>query len=177
MVRALEVEASVSFELSLVPKRARGPQPASPIPGCAIGQAARASGVSAEMIRYYESVGLLRPVSRSASNYRAYDRAAVQTLRFIARARALGFTMDEIAKLLALWQEPGRTSADVKAVALRHIADLDERIRVLQGMKAAVESLAEHCHGDDRPDCPIIDELSDGRVDSEPTISRRHRHG
>ena len=125
-----------------------------------IGQAAAASGVSAKMIRYYESVGLIRPAARSAANYRRYDQAAIQTLRFIARARALGFEMAEIARLLALWQERGRSSAEVKSLALRHAADLERRIAALAGMKAAIETLAAHCHGDHRPDCPILDELS-----------------
>ncbi|HEY5300189.1 MAG TPA: Cu(I)-responsive transcriptional regulator [Acetobacteraceae bacterium] len=134
-------------------------------PGCTIGQAALASGVSAKMIRYYESIGLIRPASRSAGNYRTYDGADIQTLRFIARARSLGFSVDRITRLLALWREPARNSADVKVVALRHVADLDERIRALQGMRAAIESLAEHCHGDERPECPILDDLAAGRAE------------
>ena len=129
-------------------------------PACSIGQAAAASGVSAKMIRYYESIGLIRPASRSAANYRSYDHLAVHTLRFIARSRALGFSIEEIARLLALWQDPTRSSADVKALALRHAADLERRIAALQGMKATVDHLAAHCHGDGRPDCPILDELS-----------------
>jgi MerR family transcriptional regulator, copper efflux regulator len=139
-----------------------------------IGLAAKASGVSAKMIRYYESTGLIRPASRSASNYRTYDDTAIQTLRFIARARLLGFSMEEISNLLALWQEPGRSSADVKALALAHAADLGKRIAALQSMKAVVEKLAEHCHGDSRPDCPILDELS-GESDGEAN-PRRRRH-
>ena len=132
----------------------------SPLALCSIGQASDASGVSAKMIRYYESIGLIRPASRSAGNYRTYDPTAVQTLRFIARARGLGFAMEEIARLLALWQEPDRSSADVKALALKHAADLAARIEALQSMKAAVETLAAHCHGDHRPECPILEELA-----------------
>lgn len=126
---------------------------------CSIGEAARASGVSAKMIRYYEAVGLLRPAGRSAGNYRSYDRTAIQTLRFVGRSRALGFPMDVISRLLALWQDKERNSADVKALALQHVAELDQRIAALQAMKTAIEQVAEQCHGDHRPDCPILDEL------------------
>lgn len=129
-------------------------------PSCPIGQAARLSGVSAKMIRYYESIGLVRPASRSAANYRSYDRMAIHTLRFIARSRALGFSIDEIARLLALWQDPARNSADAKELALRHVAELEQRIAALQGMKAAVATLAAQCRGDGRSECPILDELS-----------------
>jgi Cu(I)-responsive transcriptional regulator len=127
---------------------------------CSIGQAAEKSGVSAKMIRYYESIGLVHPAARSAANYRSYDHAAIQTLRFIARARSLGFSIEEISRLLALWLEPERSSADVKALALAHVADLNTRITALQGMKHAIEDLARQCCGDDRPECPIISELS-----------------
>jgi MerR family copper efflux transcriptional regulator len=157
-----------------VPKQART---ARAVPaGCSIGQAAKESGVSAKMIRYYESIGLIRPAWRSAANYRAYDQAAIQTLRFVARARLLGFSMEEIARLLALWQEPERSSADVKALALEHVADLTKRIAALQGMKAAIEKLAENCHGDERPECPIIDEFA-GEVSARPGRERRHHNG
>ena len=150
------------------PRDRPGAVPAEP--ACSIGQAAAASGVSAKMIRYYESIGLIRPASRSAANYRSYDHLAVHTLRFIARSRALGFSIEEIARLLALWQDPTRSSADVKALALRHAADLERRIAALQGMKATIDHLAVHCHGDGRPDCPILDELSAG-----PRPARRAR--
>jgi MerR family transcriptional regulator, copper efflux regulator len=128
-----------------------------------IGQAAQESGVSAKMIRYYESIGLIGAAGRSGANYRFYDTASVQTLRFIARARSLGFSIDEIARLLALWREPERNSADVKALALAHVAELDARIAALQEMKQAIEALTEQCHGDERPECPIISDLSGGR--------------
>jgi Cu(I)-responsive transcriptional regulator len=127
--------------------------------GCSIGEAASASGVSAKMIRYYESIGLVRPATRSAANYRHYDREAIRTLRFVARARGLGFALDDIARLVALWQEPERRSADVKSVALAHVAELEGRIAALQAMKAAIERLAAQCHGDGEPQCPILDEL------------------
>ena len=133
---------------------------------CSIGEAAKASSVSAKMIRYYESIGLVRPATRSASNCRHYDQAAIQTLGFIARARLLGFSIEEITQLLALWQEPERSSADVKALALAHAADLGRRIAALRSMKAAVERFAAHCHGDDRPAYPILDELS-GATDTK----------
>ena len=112
------------------------------------------------MIRYYETIGIVRPVARSAANYRSYDPAAIQTLRFIGRSRALGFSMDMIGRLLALWQDSNRSSAAVKALALQHVAELDERIAALQAMRAAIAHVAEQCHGDHRPDCPILDRLT-----------------
>ena len=112
------------------------------------------------MIRYYETIGMVRPVARSAANYRSYDAVAIQTLRFIGRSRALGFSINMIGRLLALWQDKERSSADVKALALQHTAELNERIAALQAMKAAIEHAAEQCHGDHRPDCPILDELT-----------------
>ena len=133
---------------------------------CSIGEAARASGVSAKMIRYYETVGLVRPVARSAANYRSYDDTAIQTLRFIGRSRALGFSMEMISRLLALWQDKARSSADVKALALQHVTELDERIAALQAMKTAIEHAAEQCYGDHRADCPILDELT-GRLPAD----------
>jgi MerR family copper efflux transcriptional regulator len=155
--------------------RGSAPRVVAPVADCSIGRAAEASGVSAKMIRYYESIGLIRPASRSAANYRTYDPAAIQTLRFIARARSLGFSVDEIAQLLALWQEPGRSSADVKALALAHVADLKKRIAALQSIKAVIETLAAHCHGDDRPECPILDELAGGLSARSGRVSKRHQ--
>ena len=137
-----------------------GSRAALPETGCSIGQASEAAGVSAKMIRYYESIGLVRPASRLASNYRQYDRVAVQTLRIVARARSLGFSIEEISRLLALWQDRRRSSAEVKALAFEHVAELDRRIAALRGMKATIEALAEKCHGDRRPECPILDELA-----------------
>lgn len=141
----------------------------SVLAGCSIGEAARASGVSAKIIRYYESIGMVRPAARSAANYRSYDPIAIQTLRFIGRSRALGFSMDMIGRLLALWQDKDRSSGDVKTLALQHAAELDARIAALQAMKAAIEHVAEQCHGDHRPDCPILDELTGPPLFSKET--------
>lgn len=124
-----------------------------------IGEAAAASGVSAKMIRYYESIGLVPPAVRTATNYRCYDDNAISALRFIASGRHLGFSLEEIGRLLSLWRDKHRASAEVKRIALHHIAELDHRIRGLTEMKQALEGLAEACHGDDRPDCPIMDRL------------------
>lgn len=125
-----------------------------------IGQAATRAGVSAKMARHYESLGLLPPVPRTEAGYRLYDEAAVHTLRFIRRARDLGFGMDEIATLLALWQDRGRASAEVKRVALAHVADLERRLAELAAMREALLHLVQGCHGDQRPDCPILEGLA-----------------
>lgn len=126
-----------------------------------IGEAAARSGVSAKMIRHYESLSLLPKVGRTASGYRQYGPREVHTLRFVRRARELGFSMVEIAALLKLWQNRRRASADVKRIALSHVADLDRRMSEMAAMKRTLESLAACCHGDARPDCPILDELAD----------------
>lgn len=125
-----------------------------------IGEAAKASGVSAKMIRYYESIGLIAPPRRSAAGYRFYDERDVQTLRFIRRARDLGFPVEDIGRLLELWRDGERSSADVKRLAEQHIAALEERISALQSMQRTLERLARACHGDERPDCPILDDLA-----------------
>lgn len=125
-----------------------------------IGGAAKASGVSAKMIRYYESIGLLPPSPRTEGNYRMYDARAVHVLRFIHRSRSLGFSLEEIRTLLSLWNDRERASADVKAVTLRHVADLDARISELQSMRDTLMTLANACHGDDRPDCPILESVA-----------------
>lgn len=124
-----------------------------------IGEAAARSGVSAKMVRHYESLGLLPAVARTGAGYRQYGDNEVHTLRFIRRARDLGFSMAEIATLLKLWQNRRRASADVKRIALAHVADLDRRMHELAAMKQTLERLAHDCHGDQRPDCPILDEL------------------
>ncbi|QDP19041.1 Cu(I)-responsive transcriptional regulator [Sphingomonas rhizophila] len=124
-----------------------------------IGQASIASGVSQRMIRHYEKIGLMPPAARRDSGYRDYDDRDLHTLRFIGRARDLGFPIDEIRQLLALWSDKDRASADVKEIALARAAELRDRIEVLQGMKRTLERLAASCHGDARPDCPILDEL------------------
>jgi len=127
-----------------------------------IGQAAQASGVTPKMIRHYESLGLLPAAPRSDAGYRRYDDRALHTLRFIRRARDLGFGLDEIADLLALWGNRQRASAEVKAVAARHVADLQARIERMQAMQRSLQHLVHACHGDDRPDCPILDDLAAG---------------
>jgi MerR family copper efflux transcriptional regulator len=127
-----------------------------------IGEASRQSGVSAKMIRHYETLRLLPKVARSDAGYRRYDEAAVHTLRFIRRARDLGFGMKEIEALLNLWRNRRRASADVKRIALAHADDLQRRIAEMQAMKRTLEHLAHCCHGDERPDCPILDDLAQG---------------
>ena len=125
-----------------------------------IGEAAAASGVSAKMLRYYESIGLITAPARSASGYRSYGTADVHTLRFIKRARSLGFSLEETAELLALWRDKGRASADVKAFALKHVEELEAKIEELEAMVRTLKHLASSCHGDARPDCPILDDLA-----------------
>ena len=126
-----------------------------------IGQAAAQSGVSAKMVRHYESLGLLPAVHRTEAGYRQYGEKEVHTLRFIHRARTLGFSMAEIAELLKLWQNKRRASADVKRIALAHVADLERRIAEMQAMRQTLVELAHCCVGDDRPDCPILSGLAD----------------
>lgn len=130
-----------------------------------IGQAAKASGISAKMIRYYESVGLIPAAQRSASGYRVYTSDGVHTLQFISRARSLGFSVERMRDLLSLWQDRSRASADVKSVALAHVEELDAKIEALQAMRETLTHLAQHCHGDTRPDCPILEDLAVGRID------------
>lgn len=125
-----------------------------------IGGASRASGVSTKMIRYYESIGLAAAPLRSQSGYRVYSDSDVHALVFIGRARDLGFTVVQIADLLALWRDRSRASADVKAIALKHIVELEEKAEALRAMSATLRHLADHCHGDERPDCPIIDDFA-----------------
>lgn len=127
-----------------------------------IGEAAGASGVSAKMIRHYEAVGLLPAASRRDSGYRDYGEAEVHALRFIRRARDLGFSLEEIAGLLALWADRGRASAEVKRLALSHVEALEEKARSLSAMAATLRHLAESCHGDGRPECPILEDLAGG---------------
>ncbi len=125
-----------------------------------IGEAAKKSGVSAKRIRHYESIGLLPPSERSESGYRRYDDAAVHTLRFVERARRLGFALEEIRHLLLLWSDRSRASADVKALTMRHVAELDTRIAELVTMRDLLRKLADSCHGDARPECPILEEIA-----------------
>jgi Cu(I)-responsive transcriptional regulator len=125
-----------------------------------IGETARASGVAAKTIRYYEEIGLVRAAKRAPNGYRRYDEHDVQRLRFVQRARSLGFSIDDVRSLLALWGNRRRASADVKRLAMRHVAEVDRRVAELQGMRATLMHLVERCHGDDRPHCPILDELA-----------------
>ena len=129
-----------------------------------IGEAAARSNVSPKMVRHYESLGLLPKIRRTEAGYRLYGAKEVHTLRFIRRARDLGFGMAEIADLLKLWQNRRRASADVKRIALAHVADLDRRLREMGLMKKTLEQLAACCHGDDRPDCPILDQLAERKL-------------
>ena len=124
-----------------------------------IGRAAKESGVSIKMIRHYETIGLLPPPARTLANYRVYGANDVHMLRFIRRARTLGFSMGDIKELLSLWQNKARSSASVKKIAARHIKELKAKIEELNSLVSTLEHLAKHCHGDDRPDCPILDNL------------------
>ncbi len=128
-----------------------------------IGEISEASGVSQRMIRHYEKIGLIPPAARRDSGYRDYDQRDLHTLRFIGRARDMGFPIEEIRTLLALWHDRERSSAEVKKLAMSRAAELRERIAVLEGMRRTLEHLGASCHGDDRPDCPILDELETGQ--------------
>jgi MerR family copper efflux transcriptional regulator len=126
-----------------------------------IGEVAAATGLPAKTIRYYESVGLIDPPTRSGGNYRLYDERHLATLRFIQQARNLGFSVKEVAALVALWRDRRRASADVRRLAGAHLRDIDERIADLQRIRRTLLGLIERCHGDHRPDCPILDELAE----------------
>lgn len=126
-----------------------------------IGQAAKFSGVSAKMIRYYEQIGLIPKANRSDAGYRNYSATDAHSLRFIRRARDLGFSVEQISELLVLWLDRDRASADVKAMALSHVAGLNAKIAELQAMAQTLGHLADHCHGNDRPDCPILADLAE----------------
>ena len=152
-----------------------------------IGEVAKKSGVSAKMIRYYESIGLIAPAGRSEAGYRNYGMNDVHTLRFIRRARDLGFTVEQMGDLLALWKDRSRASAEVKRIALDHVAVLERKVAELKAMTETLRHLAAHCHGDDRPDCPILEDLAQaqpaeiattdmakfGRTGTEPVAHRR----
>lgn len=126
-----------------------------------IGEASRASGVSEKMIRHYEAIGLLHP-ARQANGYRRYAEPEVAVLRFIRHARDLAFPLEDVRTLLALWHDRGRASAEVRSLALRHVAALEAKAQALQAMARSLKHLAAHCHGDARPDCPILDQIAEG---------------
>ena len=125
-----------------------------------IGEAAAAAGISAKMVRHYEGIGLIPKAKRTGSGYRTYSDKEVHVLRFIRHARSLGFSIKEIGELVSLWQDRRRASSRVKKLATEHLRELDQKIAQMQAMKATLERLASHCHGDDRPECPILDELA-----------------
>ena len=127
-----------------------------------IGQAAERSGLPSKTLRYYEEIGLVGPSTRRPSGYRDYGDQDVQLLAFVHRARSLGFTVEECRELLALWRDRNRSSHDVKLLAAHRIADIERKIEALQAMKATLAHLVERCHGDERPDCPILDDLAGG---------------
>jgi len=126
-----------------------------------IGEVARESGVPTKTIRYYESIGLVPPAERLDNGYRVYGSRALEELRFIKRARNLGFSLDEVEALLALWRDKHRASAEVKALAERQLAAIDAKLDELASMREVLQDLVDCCHGDDRPDCPILDRLAD----------------
>ena len=142
-----------------------------------IGQASKASGVTTKMIRYYDEIGLVRPSARTDANYREYDEREINELRFIRRARSLGFSTPEITQLLSLWRDRVRPSREVKAIAERHLADLDARIAEMQAMADSLRHLSHCCAGDDRPDCPILADLTQGALPSDPKPKGRRAHG
>lgn len=125
-----------------------------------IGEAAKASGVNAKLIRHYESIGIIPKASRTESGYRTYSDAEVNILAFVKRARGLGFSMKEIKKLVSLWRNRTRASSDVKSLALAHVSEMEQKIAELDAMVRTLKHLARNCHGDSRPDCPIIDGLA-----------------
>ena len=140
-----------------------------------IGAAARASGVSAKMIRHYEEIGRIPKAGRNLSGYRVYAEKELHSLRFVRQARNLGFSIDQIRQLLGLWQKNDRASHDVKKLAMGHLEALDERILELQQIRRTILHLVDHCHGDDRPDCPILENLAGDRPGGE-VESRKARN-
>lgn len=146
-----------------------------------IGQAAKQTGLSAKMIRYYESIQLLPAAGRSQSGYRQYSQQDLQRLAFIKRARDMGFGLEEVGRLLTLWQDRERASADVKALAAGHIAELERKISELSSLRDSLQDLMQRCHGDARPDCPILHGLESGCVTPDaaqpqglPDAERQH---
>ena len=137
------------------------------------GTAARRAGISARMVRHYESLGLISGVARTDSGYRQYTESDVHTLHFIRRSRDLGFSMEELAELLGLWRDRSRASSQVKRIAQDHIDDLSERIAQMQSMQRTLQTLVSCCQGNDRPDCPILDDLAAGQATNKPAQSAR----
>ncbi|MBL7557962.1 MAG: Cu(I)-responsive transcriptional regulator [Bdellovibrionaceae bacterium] len=125
-----------------------------------IGEAAKISGVNAKLIRHYESIGIIPKASRSDAGYRTYSEADVNILAFVKKSRSLGFSMKEIKKLVSLWRNKTRASSEVKNLALKHVDEMEQKILELQGMVKTLKHLAKCCHGDQRPDCPILDDLA-----------------
>lgn len=125
-----------------------------------IGQASKRSGVPAKTIRYYEEIGLIPPAGRTAAGYRDYDESEVETLKFVQKARSLGFSVHDVGDLLTLWRDRGRASADVRRIAQGHVQAVERKIAELEAIKQTLEGLIRRCHGDDRPDCPILAELA-----------------
>ncbi|MBY0611220.1 MAG: Cu(I)-responsive transcriptional regulator [Beijerinckiaceae bacterium] len=142
-----------------------------------IGEVAAASGITTKMLRYYETIGLIDAAPRTEAGYRVYSHDDIHTLRFIKRARALGFSLDEARELVALWRDKSRASADVKRFALKQIADLEAKIAELQAMSRTLQHLASTCHGDERPDCPILADLADPAAGLGPGEKRPARRG
>jgi Cu(I)-responsive transcriptional regulator len=150
---------------------ARKPAAPSALP-VNIGEAARLSGISARMVRHYEGLGLLGEVHRTDGGYRQYTPSDVHTLRFIKRSRDMGFSMDQVAELVDLWHNRRRTSASVKRIAQAHLDELEQRIAAMQGMRRTLAHLVHCCQGDQRPDCPILDDLAG--LDEHPANHTRH---
>lgn len=138
-----------------------------------IGQASEQTGVSAKMIRHYESIGVLPSAARRANGYRDYSDQDVAVLQFVRRTRDLGFSLDEVSALLALWSDKKRSSREVKRLAETHIADLERRMREMRAVMKTLRQLAQHCHGDERSDCPILDDLAKPRAPSAKKTRRQ----
>lgn len=138
-----------------------------------IGEASKASGVSSKMIRYYEQIKLIAPAHRTESSYRTYSENDIHTLKFIRRARDLGFSVEQMKTLLTLWRDKSRSSADVKAIALEHVAELEKKAAAIQAMSTTLKHLAHNCHGDERPDCPIIDDIAKAPENDLPGIDAK----
>lgn len=131
-----------------------------------IGEAARTSGVNAKLIRHYESIGIIPKATRTEAGYRTYTEADVNILSFVKRSRTLGFSMKEIKKLVSLWRNKARASRDVKSMAIKHIDEMEQKILALEDMVKTLKHLARSCHGDNRPDCPILNDLASQRTNS-----------